>query len=160
VAINFPSAQVPWTPNNAGSQWISDHADVNVDSAETTFTYVTTFTLPAGITSFSITGNWLTDNNSAMYLNGNLVTTIPVLDSFDGGLQPFSINTLAWANLGGSNTLSFDVTNASQAAQPNPAGLRVEITGAEYQVIPEPGTFVLIGAGFVGLALLRRKRAA
>ena len=54
--------------------------------------------------------------------------------------------------LDGIDYLDFNVHNA--AAGGNPSGLRVEISG---RVIPEPATFVLLGAGLAVLTAIPRR---
>lgn len=143
-------AAVPWVGNTATSRWITPAQ--NTAAGPGPFTYTTTFDMtdldPA---SAQITGNWSSDNQGQMFLNGNLVA----VDPFPGWttMVPFSISSGFLPNM---NTLTFVVPNGAGGGD-GPTGLQVQITSATAAAIPEPTTLALFGLGALGL-LGRRLR--
>ncbi len=145
-----------WAADTAASGWIAPRPDytTGLQDAAGTWVFTTTFTLsPAEVSTASIAGLMWADNAvSNVALNGNSlgITT--------GGVNPLTTPTPFFINSGlfvsGSNTLSFSVNNViTPGAQAGPVGLRVE-----FQPVPEPATFGLIGLGLLGLAAIRRRR--
>jgi hypothetical protein len=148
-------ALIPWVGNTAGSQWITPVPDTRAGAGP--FTYTTTFDLTGfNPATASISGEWSSDNQATMSLNGTLVA----VDAFPGWttIVPFSISS---GFIAGVNTLTFDVPNGSGAGD-GPTGLQVHIIGATANAVPEPSSIALAGCGLLmagGLAWRRRRVA-
>ena len=100
--------------------------------------------------SAMITGRRATDNSGTMFLNGvNTGNTVSGFTAF----TTFSINS---GFVAGVNTLEFIVLNLAGTVG-NPTGLRVELSGTA-DVVPEPGTVVLLGSGLAGLFAWRMRK--
>jgi hypothetical protein len=148
-----------WFDNTAASSWIAPQADYRgfgSDPPDASYIFFTTFVLPAGYNPATamITGRWSTDNlGVSITLNAtNTGNSINSPYSYLGW-QDFSITG---GFITGVNTLYFEVYNAFGPV--NPAGLRVEFLESDMQeLIPEPGTFALLGVGLLGLVLVRRR---
>ena len=160
-AGGYPVGGGAWLGDDGLSAWIGPNNNSLVAGIGGVYDYRTTFDL-TGLDPLSATliGQWATDdlavdilingvstgNSSAGY---NLWTSFSINSGFVSG-----VNTIDFVvrNLG--NDVTFDPLN--------PTGLRVEITGTaqEEGTIPEPASFVLLGAGLVGLSLLRRRPQA
>ncbi|MFN7921683.1 MAG: PEP-CTERM sorting domain-containing protein [Bryobacteraceae bacterium] len=163
VTDGFPIAAGLWIANDANSKWI-EPAGATVDTHPTNspYTYRTTFSLAGLIASTaSLTFRAAGDNEiTAVRLNGNTVGfTYAAFNAFS---SPFLISTAAFFN-SGTNSLEFDVLNTT--GDPNPTGLRVEISGTADPFsdppppsTPEPATVSLIAAGLGALYLKRRGR--
>src|SRR5450759_4762412 len=113
----------PWTANGPNSKWIGPRADAGVGNSPGTYTYRTTFDLTGlNVVTARLAGQWASDNEGVMKLNGNTVSTSSEA-SFTGWV-PFTINT---GFVAGINTLDLVVTIGPPDA--NPTRLRVEIAG-------------------------------
>lgn len=124
--VSNPIGSPSYVPNNASSQWISPRVNAVMANASGTYIYTQSFTLPAGLSSASITGQWATDNSAQIYLNG-----VPTgnIQPFNGFLfwSPFTINS---GFVPGQNVLEFHVNAlASSSGTDFPTGLRVEMNG-------------------------------
>ena len=140
-----------WVAAPAGSKWIGP-APGTVADPSGLYIYEYSFTLTAAeAASFVLKGQWSTDNDSEMWLNGVLATgtgvTLPNLAY--RVLTPFEIT----AGFQENNTLRFKVLNDF-----GPTGLLVSDLGAP-ALIPAPGTLLLGGIGTGLIGLLRRRRA-
>jgi len=144
----------PWIGTSSTSAWITPTTNAAANLNAGNYVFTTTFMLPVGFTSASLSGQWATDNSGTMQLNGNSVGTPSA--SFSS-FTAFSITT---SFLAGTNTLSFTVNNAGTS--PSPIGLRVEISGAYTPAgqVPEPSSLATITGGLIALgAFARRFRA-
>jgi len=128
IVANPPAGA--WVPNTVTSKWISPSANQSQTeedggNADGYYIYKTTFDL-TGLDpgSASITGQWATDNNGLIKLNGSITGQTTGIEDF-GGFTPFSIST---GFVSGVNTLEFVVNNIPGPSV-NPTGLRVEMSG-------------------------------
>ncbi|HYJ84979.1 MAG TPA: putative Ig domain-containing protein [Pyrinomonadaceae bacterium] len=110
-----------YVPNNSVSRWIGP-APANLTTG--TYTYTMTFTMPAGadLNTAIIAGQWASDNQAAIFLNGNLIGTTG--SAAFGSFTPFVITGPGNFNQN-VNTLEFRVQNNEGVT-----GLRVEMTGS------------------------------
>ena len=169
----YPLVNGVWILNGSGSAWISPTPNPGDNLAGSNWTtgqhyiYQTTFDLPVGLLSATITGDWASDNaGMAILLNGNNIgSTVPYGTSGNYSFQhftPFAVSNLSFFQPG-VNTLQFIVSNGSTAGEvPGPSGLRVQIRDAEFTAtsnqVPEPGTFALLMLGLpVGLYFRRQR---
>lgn len=148
-----------WATPPAGTWWINPYpaepgGQPDGNAAAGLYIYQTTFTLTPGWTNASLSGEWAVDNSANMFLNGNLVSTTV------GGnlLTPFAATNQSWFQTG-TNTLTFDVTNAGcqSGCGFNPTGLLVQISGTVGST-PEPSSLLLLGSGLLGLAGVARRK--
>jgi len=179
---------VGYVANGPKSEWISpdqfgfDHFFPAGGFPSGYYDYQTTFVVPNGFNPATavLTGDWAVDNEGTILLNGKPITsyggaintTTPA--SFDS-LHPFTINGngSSGGSFGqGTNTLDFIVHNdLDSLGNPNPTGLRVDLSGTVqpdppipvHPVTPPPspdvrlgptvshtGPFVLTGSGGQG----------
>lgn len=147
----------PWMANTSTSQWDTPNPNGNFNLAVGTYVYTETFTLAPGFGTAQLSGQWATDNQATMSLNGNVISTTPSTIASFQTFTPFSTSNPAFFTTG-TNTLTFTVTNAG--ASPNPTGLRVEISGST-NAVPEPTSLACVGAGLIALGgFARRLRAS
>ena len=163
MAANIANPGWAWVPTSATSSWIAyDPSGYGTSMFNTgLYFYHTTFDLtgldPASV---QISGLWGTDDPGWMYLN---LVDINIPDSnnlvaFGGGfsvLDPFSISGSNGLFRQGLNTLTFVVWDAGNAI----TGLRMDITSATANAVPEPGTMMLLGGGLLGLLFYKRRSA-
>lgn len=119
----------------------------------------TEFTLPVDFnpTTVVISGRMASDD-AVTQVSVNGVTVPGLNQSGFGAFGPtFTINLASFGGpnpfVAGTNRLFF-LLNDNIAV----GGFRAELTG-EYQSIPEPATWLLMGAGLVGFAAYRRRKA-
>jgi hypothetical protein len=154
-----------WIGDSLASAWISPRATESGSSdASGNYTYQESFYLdPAFFTTAVIAGQWAADNTGDIFINGTQVIlgqdgSIPL--GTTGAFNHFTSFTLNFANAGfvaGMNTIQFVVNNNTKGT-PNTTGLDVDFTSTF--VVPEPGTFALMGLGlstFSYFAIKRRK---
>lgn len=152
-----------WIGDTLASAWISPRATESGSSdASGNYTYQESFYLaPAFYTTAVIVGQWAADNTGDIYINGVQVTTgqdgsIPL--GTTGAFNHFTSFTLNSANadfVGGINTIQFVVNNNTKGT-PNTTGLDVDFEST--YVVPEPGTFALMGIGLSALSYFGIKR--
>lgn len=166
VLVNSSSYPIPpWLANNSTSRWIAPRADEIAGNAPGTYIYRTTFSL-AGLDPATaiLTGQWASDNDGTIRLNGSLVTSgaSGATGNADfGAFTAFTLNAGNGTFVSGLNTLDFVVINTD--LNPNPTGVRVEVAGTADLVtgstdIPEPATFALVGIVLTAGTLLTRRR--
>jgi hypothetical protein len=123
-----------------------------------TYTYTTTFDLTGfDPTSAKLNGSWASDNIGTLLLNGTAYNS-PNTGFAD--LSDFFLSGTASGFINGVNTLTFVVTNDVWGAPEsiNPTALLVNIGDHSATAVPEPGTMVLLGAGFLGMAIYSKRR--
>ena len=145
------TAHPAWIANQTTADWINPTGTGTSNLPPGNYDYETTFDLTGLVPGTAkLSGNWATDNNSCIYLNGVNTGQCTAFAAF-GGLTAFSITSGFQA---GVNTLEFKVTNG--ATTNNPTGLLVEIAGTASPV-PEPSSLMLLGTGLAGFAGMIRR---
>lgn len=151
----------PWLGDNGTSAWVGPNNSSALNSPPGTYTFETSFTLPAAYQAGSavISGGWATDNPGVdILLNGNSLVASGDLGASElsggfGGFTSFSFGPGVPFFNAGTNALSFQFQNAGSSA--NPAGLRVDNLRGTFAV-PEPSTPLLLL--FCGITLFGRRR--
>ncbi len=95
-------------------------------------------------TTSAIAGNILHDDGISLFASGN--TTAPILDSS----APTSVVSTPFALAGGTYDLYYSEVNGA------PARLTFDVTRGNPTTVPEPVSMALIGAGLLGVGLMRR----
>lgn len=144
------SALIPpvYLPNGTGSKWIGPGFDLTIRYPIGIYIYRTTFDLTGfDPTTAVITGNFASDNNATIDLNGRSTGFATMYEGF----KSFTPFTLSSGFVSGLNTLDFRVIEPSGS----PTGLRVELSGTaetvEVAAAPEPTSLVLAVIGAAGL---------
>jgi hypothetical protein len=110
-----PQTATQWAPNTAAGEWISAFPNTRAGPASRTYTYETTFTIPADIDPANVvlTGSWACDDECTVTLglNGAVFAsnTIAVNGTPALTLRPFAIAEGSFTSR--SVTLDFVVTN-------------------------------------------------
>jgi hypothetical protein len=157
--VSNPIAVGFWLPNGPNSQWISPSPNQLCCPGETgnlpgSYVYRLIFDL-TGLdpSTAEITGQWSTDNNGAIFINGLPSGNTTPFAGF-GSFHPFSVSS---GFVPAINMLDFVVENGPSPIPPrNPTGLRVELSGAA-EPVAEPAVLLLLGSGLGGFALWWRK---
>jgi len=143
-----------WVANTANSQWIGLQSSADYFSPGL-YKYDISFDLTGLIpASAVITGEFAADNNAVIYLNGtNTGIATPTL-----GFSAFTPFTISSGFVSGVNTLEFQVTNLADVAPfGGPTGLQVQLSGTA-NAVPEPLSLLFLGAGLMGVAVIKKKR--
>lgn len=163
IAVGTPAAPYwvdsfgPWMTYNNPKQEFNPPADVGGNLAGT-YTYTTSFDLtgfdPA---SAKLSGSWASDNVGTLWLNGTAYGSANT--GFDA-LSYFTLSGTASGFVNGVNYLTFVVTNDVWGSPDtvNPTALLVNIGEHSATAVPEPGTMVLLGIGFLGMAIYGKRR--
>jgi uncharacterized repeat protein (TIGR01451 family)/fimbrial isopeptide formation D2 family protein len=117
---------VGYVANSATSQWLGPDPPGANGGQGGFYTYRTTFNLDCDPSTAVISGQWSTDNEAEIFLNGSTTGVTTGASAF-GAFTPFVINS---GFVSGVNTLDFRVRNrlSSQGAR-TPTGLQVQMNG-------------------------------
>ena len=147
----------PWIGDDLSSAWIGPNSDAALNGPIGRYDYRVTFSLAGFVASSAfISGLWSADNEGLdIVVNGVSSGNNTGLNS--DTFRSFFNFTLSSNFVGGTNTLDFIFNNDG-----GPTGLRVEMTGTAdtaVAAVPEPTSFAILGAGLLGLRLIRRQRS-
>lgn len=172
----FPFAS--WIANSTTSRWISPNVGYGVDTgiwgdAPGLYTFRLVFNLPANAIPNTATFTYQIANDNllhSVWLNGQMIQSSPVgwYNAFTG---PITIGPTPGLFLSTGNILDVIVVNTgivgtSEVTTWNPVALRFEVLssnvdllpGPPPNVIPEPGTMLMMAAGLGAIGLIRYRR--
>lgn len=142
----------PWLADNALSAWIAPTNLSTGTSDVGLYIYSMSFTVATDLATTLIHGQWASDNEAVMKINGNTVSSSPDFLSWTA----FSFGA-ASGLVSGLNVLTFEVTNNESVT-----GLRVEISGEDGNIIesavPEPASLAMWGLGALVMGAARKRR--
>ena len=141
-----------WLGDDALSAWIGPNTAFSGGPGGS-YDYRTTFDL--GVLSPStanLMGQFAADDWAVDILINGIST-----GTFGGDYTSWTSFSINSGFVDGVNTLDFIVHNLGNTDTLGPTGLRVEVTGTA-STVPEPASFVLLGAALVGLSAIRRRR--
>jgi len=136
------------------SDWVWDLANSNGEANPLNFTFSFSLTGFDALTA-ELTGLWGVDNVGSVFLNGNLLSSLPnvVTNNFNV-LHDLSAGPGSSFFVAGLNVLSFDVENRG-----GPGAFRASVkVTAEAEPVPEPSTLAIFALGIIGLASRRFKK--
>lgn len=149
-ALVTASLNRSWVANTASSEWINASGLGNDTEPAGLYIYTLTFSLSGFDPSTAqITGQWATDNQSEILLNGINTGLSNGTNGFDS-LAPFSITSNFVA---GENELQLYVTQDSPTGKEDPEGLQVNILSATADPVPEPAMLSLFAVSMLGIYL-------
>lgn len=151
-----------WVTPPQGANWIGpnpsgDNTDGLSSDRPGWYFYTLKFDVSAGMAPYlEVSGNWATDNDSIMQLNGVELTGIYTGPKDFGKLTPFVVNGFE----AGVNKLTFIVRNLPLPGNPdhgNPTGLLVCDLTAK---VPEPASVAVwsVLCAIAGIAIWRRRK--
>jgi hypothetical protein len=146
-----------WVANTSSSQWIN--ATGLGDEIEPTGLYI--YTLTFSLNGFDpstaqITGEWASDNQSEIFLNGSNTSFANGGTNGFKSLAPFSITS---DFVTGENELQFYVTQIPPTGKMDPEGLQVDIFSATADPVPEPVTLSLFALSMLGIYVIKKRTA-
>ncbi len=135
-----------WVANSSTSQWIT--SSYNTSDSAGLYVYRLTFNL-SGLdpSTATITGEWATDNQAQVFVNGVNTGVATGNEDFDH-LTAFTISAANAPLTAGLNTLDFYVTNSQDGL----TGLRVDDLSGTAVAVPAPPSLTLLLIGIAGLA--------
>lgn len=147
-----------WVANTGSSEWINATGIGTGIEPTGLYVYTLTFSLSGFDPSTAqITGEWASDNQSEIFLNG--INTGFANDGTNGfkSLAPFSLTSDFVA---GENELQFYVTQIPPSGVNDPEGLQVDILNAIADPVPEPVTLSLLALSTAGICIVKKQRRA
>lgn len=137
-----------WVANTGSSEWINATGLGNDTESVGVYVYTLTFSLNGFDPSTAqITGEWASDNESEIFLNG--INT--GLSNGSTGFESFSPFSISSDFVAGENELQFYVTQDPISGKTDPEGLQVNIFSATADPVPEPAALSLIALSVLGI---------
>jgi hypothetical protein len=159
VLLNHPA----WIDNGPNSNWIGTVAGLGIGASDVPpgdYVYESAFTLPPGTDLSSVEVTFLTANDNVLAdLKLNGATTAISQGGFAAFGGPFTIDSSNGTFVLGVNTLEWTTGNFPIDIPPgnNPYGFRVDQIKGTYELVPEPGLWMLASLSILGLTLRRHR---